>query len=590
MNKLKKLWHKAAAAGAAASLLLTGCASSQKVITVDPELVGTAEDPLLNYDDTINLTVFSQTANWSGKQTGWGATLLKDMFNIELTIIPDSDGTYETRMERGDLGDIVVWGSNGSEYQQAVELGRLFDWEEDDLLENYGDNILNYFSAAVEANRELNEDGKVYGIGNKMASDSDEHDLYLYNWGIRWDLYEELGYPEVNTLDDLADVLKQMQELEPTGDDGKKVYAASLWPDWDGAMAMNAKSLATCYYGYDELGLGLYDPATGDFYDALAEDGPYEEALRFYNKLYREGLLDPDSMTQTYDTMLAKVKNGDVLFSVFDYAGSTAYNTEAHMSENKIMRPLAPSQAHTMVYGLSDTGGERIWSIGANSVYPEKCMQLINWLCSTEGGLTTWYGIKGLMWDYDEDGNTYLTELGKACYDDSSYDLSGVEWTSPYTGETYTLSGTFNDGLIQINNETWAPGAINPDSASGECFSALTWASEQGDPKNDADASWREYTGAVTDQEYLNTTDYSVMPSINYSETTRDQELDLKWQQVITQIKQSSWNAIYAKSDEEFESILSEARRICGSYGYDECVKWCQEEAARKFALQQELE
>jgi len=44
-------------------------------------------DSILNNEETINLTVFSQLANWSGAQTGWGATLLKDKFNIELNII-----------------------------------------------------------------------------------------------------------------------------------------------------------------------------------------------------------------------------------------------------------------------------------------------------------------------------------------------------------------------------------------------------------------------------------------------------------------------------------------------------------------------
>ena len=78
-----------------------------------------ADDPLLNNEETINLTVFSQTANWSGAQTGWGATLLKDKFNIELTIIPDTNGAYQTRMESKNLGDIIIWGSNGEEIGRA---------------------------------------------------------------------------------------------------------------------------------------------------------------------------------------------------------------------------------------------------------------------------------------------------------------------------------------------------------------------------------------------------------------------------------------------------------------------------------------
>ena len=43
--------------------------------------------------DPIRLEVYSQLANYNGLQTGWGATLMKDMFNVELVIIPDSEGT-----------------------------------------------------------------------------------------------------------------------------------------------------------------------------------------------------------------------------------------------------------------------------------------------------------------------------------------------------------------------------------------------------------------------------------------------------------------------------------------------------------------
>ena len=94
--------------------MLAGCSSKTSSSSTS------SADSILNNEETINLTVFSQLANWSGAQTGWGATLLKDKFNIELNIIPDTSGAYQTRMESGDLGDIVVWGNNGDQYQSAV--------------------------------------------------------------------------------------------------------------------------------------------------------------------------------------------------------------------------------------------------------------------------------------------------------------------------------------------------------------------------------------------------------------------------------------------------------------------------------------
>ena len=99
----------------------------------------------------------------------------------------------------------------------------------------------------------------------------------MYSWDLRWDLYSQLGYPEIKNLDDLLAVFKKMKEICPTDELGNETYAASLWPDWDGNMVMYVKALATAYYGYDELGFGLYNPTNGEFYDALDENGPYIE-------------------------------------------------------------------------------------------------------------------------------------------------------------------------------------------------------------------------------------------------------------------------------------------------------------------------
>lgn len=582
--KLKRILSRGLCLLVGASLM-GGCAYNQKVVTVSPEDAGTERDSLINNEETMTLTVFSQIANWSGKQIGWGGVLLKDLFNVELNIIPDVSGAYETRMEKGDLGDIVIWGDNGTDYKQAVDQGRLFDFEEDNLVETYGKDMEKYFSEGLEANRALNADGKIYALANNMASDPSQHDLFIYNWGLRWDLYEKLGKPAVGTLDDLVEVLAKMQQLSPTGDDGKKTYAASLWPDWDGNVVMNPKCLAQAYYGYDELGIGLMDPYTGTYYDALGENSPYVEGLRFYNKLYQKGLLDPDSMTQTYDQMQAKVRSGNVLFSTQDYAGSLLFNTDEHLAKDQLFAPMVPTQARTAVWGLSTVGNERLWSIGAKSIYPEKAMQILNWLYTPEGAMTIWYGIEGLMWDINDKGEMYFTELGEQCSKDPATDLTGVEWTSPYTGKTYTLSGTFNDGMLQFNNTTWAVGANNPDASSGEKFSYQTWDSMMGEPKNAAQADWRETTGAITEQECLDNTDYSFIPMANYAESTRSPELELKWQQVIKVLKQGSWKAMYAKSDAEFDSLIAQTLSECKGYGYDECVEWGKDEAAAMYQM-----
>ncbi len=541
--------------------------------------------------DPIQIEVYSQLANYSGRQTGWGATLLKDLFNVELVIIPEQDGTYQTRTQAGNLGDIVVWGNNGENYKQAISNGLLLEWDEDDLAETYAPYIWTNYADALASNRQVSEDdGKLYGFGMDVGTSRGGHRSFMYSWDLRWDLYSQLGYPEIKNLDDLIEVFKQMKEICPKDELGNETYAASLWPDWDGNLVMYVKATATAYYGYDELGFGLYDPNTGDYYDALDENGPYIEMLRFYNKLYREGLLDPNSMTQTYDEMGQKVKVGGVFWGIFNYASSMVYNTTAHLSDGKMMYSRVPDEATPIVYGLSTLGGNRIWSVGSKAEYPELCLAILDFLATPEGSMTMWYGPRGLMWDYDENGGMYFTELGDACNKDSKYDLTGVEWTSPYTGKTYTLSGNFNDGCIQANNTTYTKDAINPDSKLGEAFNKDTWVSVQNAVSYPIQEDWRNWANAsLADIYFENIGHYTVMPDLSYSESSKDDTLKVKWEQCAKSITTNSWLAIYAKADGEFDMHIRNMINQCNSYGYADCLEWSKGEAATKWQLTQEI-
>lgn len=137
------------------------------------------------------------------------------------------------------------------------------------------------------------------------------------------------------------------------------------------------------------------------------------------------------------------------------------------------------------------------------------------------------------------------------------------------------------------NNTTWAQGAVNPDS-NGERYHKLTWASQMGEPKSDADSDWRAVTGAEGTQSYMETTSYQVFPAApNFSVEEKDAELQLKWDQCKECIKNGSWKAMYAASDAEFSALVEEMRTAADAYGYQDCISWCQEQAAIRFAAQE---
>lgn len=533
--------------------------------------------------DPINITIYSQLANYSGELTGWFAELMKQKYNVVMTIIPDSDGTFDTRMESGDLGDIVIFGSTGNQYQRAATSGMLFDWNEDDILSDYGPYVKAHMPYALENNANLNNSigagDVVYGFGHNVATSTEDHEAFFYTMDLRWDLYKELGYPEVNTIDDLYNLFVSMKEICPTDEAGNETYAVSMWPDWDGNMVMYVKAFATCYWGYDEMGFGLYDVETGKYHDALEPDGPYLKSLKFFNKLYQAGLVDPNSITQTYDKMSEKAQNGGIFFSIFDYAGSALYNSEDHLTAGKGMYPMVPKDASPLCYGMNVMGGNRVWTIGANTEYPELCMAIINYLTTPEGYMTYWYGPKDVCWYYDENGNSCLTELGEQAYKDRKGTIMPAEWGGI----------SFNEGTFQANNTTWSRDASNPDS-NGETYNCDNWVSRRADTDYDILNDWRDRTGCYNAQEYLNTTNYKVSLATSYSESSKSDELEIIWEQVKNTIVTSSWNAIYAESDEEFDKIVADMTAKVKEYDPNgECLAWCENEAAIRCGLEDQV-
>lgn len=530
-------------------------------------------------NEVIKLNVYSQLANFSGKQIGWSADILKKKFNVELNIIPEGDGVFETRMTSGNLGDIVVWGADNDKYPLAVKNNLLFGWEDDNVLDEYGPYIKKNMPDALKKNKELTKtitngaSDKLYGFGANVALNSKDHESFFYTWDTRWDLYKKLGYPKIKNLQDYHKMLKNMQKLCPSDDSGNKVYAVSLWPDWDDAMVMYVKAMATAYYGYDELALGLYDPTNGKYHDALEENGPYLELLKWFNDLYQDGLIDPDSMTQTYDEMIAKVQNGGTLFSIFNYSGSLGYNTKEHTSAGKLMYCMKPEDASPIVYGMNTQGGDRVWSIGAKTEYPEKCMEIINYLATPEGRMTMEYGPKGYTWDYDDQKHAYLTDVGMKCQKDKNTTMGGG------------YKGSYHDGELQINNVTWSLDASNPDS-DGETYNKESWASYNATPSSDIEKDWRDKTGCTTINEYMEKGKYTVAPGTSFSKETQDTTLKTTWNQVTTEIKNSSWKAIYAKSDKKFDSVVASMKKSAKKYGYDKCVEWSRNQASRRKALE----
>jgi len=530
--------------------------------------------------ELYKIDVYTQMGNYAGKQVGWFGKIVKDKFNMELNIIPTADGVYQTRMASGKLGDLILFGSDGAQFIDAIEANMLLDWYEGDLLEVYGPDIKKNIPRALQQNADVFGGGtKCYGFGYDVSSSAKHIDAAFYHPDIRFDLYQRIGSPQIPNLMGYLDVLKRMVDIEPTSDSGFPAYAISLFKDWDGDLVMSVKCMGA-FYGYDEFGFTLYHAETNTTHPVLDNNSMYIQGLKFFNKAKQMGILDPDSATQTFSDLVEKYADGRVYWSIFNWLGPSNYNTAERLAQGKGMFAVAARDQKNIVYGTSIFGKERIWSIGSKAKKPERIMELINWLCTPEGVMTNHWGPQGVTWDYDENNKAYLTPLGIEIQDGNKK----AQMPASAGG------GQYVDGENKMNNTTFTMNDINP--VTGERYNKDFWSSELARVTNPAKKAWQEAMGVMTEDDYLEKGNFkSLVVASDYVKPKRGDELEQKYVQVSNAIKNGSWRAIYAENDAEFDRIVREMTGQAKAFGYDECVRWDQEQGKiRAAAVRRALE
>lgn len=583
---IKKLVTLGLAVSMVASLAACGSGSSSESSTTASS--STAAGSSAAQKELYKIDVFTMLGNKAGDQPGWFAKVVKDKFNIEMNMIASNveggDTKFATMMASGDLGDLVVFGSDtDNKWQDALKANALYDWTKDGLVDKYGKDLVANYSKALEKNKINFGNGKsIYGIGYKaanMPNGSSEGEYMTEQSDLRWDLYEKLGKPAINNTDDLLNVLKEMQKLEPKSESGKPTYAFTMWQDWDGNLMMNTKVFAALFGydegdGYNDAGFTLYNPETGDTQDALDPNGWYLKTLKMYFKANQMGLVDPDSISQKFEDVMNKYKDGQALFCWFPWLDNM-YDTPERNAAGKGFRYVPMKDQKIISYGFNERGAERIISIGAKAEKPDRIMELINWMYTDEGSMIIYNGPEGLTWEIKE-GKPVLTEFGKKALPNNAVDVP-----AEFGG------GNFKDGQSQINFEPTDRNAVN--KATGEPYDYRLWTSYLKDNPTKLVADWRAAMGgALTAKEYVINNKLFVLKKPVYTgkaAEVRPNQLIQKQGQVATVIKQYSWKLIFAKDQAQFDQLLQEMDKKARGLGYDEVVKWNKDHFAQTYEL-----
>lgn len=522
-----------------------------------------------DYREPITLTVFSEVANFAGEQSGWFAKEVKDRFNITLKFVSSNvdSNAFTTAITSEDLGDIVCWGDMGEHFVTALNADLLLDMSDIDM--SAYPTLNTYFTKAFQKVTDFcaaqGKEGK-YGFSYSVAMEDDawaELTDPTYALQIRFDAWEKAGKPELKTLEDLPAFLKALQDAVPENENGEKVYAYGGFGDWEDCVMKFTWDLMT-FYGYKEADFLGVNYATGDVVNPLEENSLYYRALKVNNQLYRAGLFDPESVSQNFDTYTQKLSSGRYLMTLWGWITNN-YNS-AERAANKVgyttfmIEDSAPQQLT-----VSTAGGNRLWSLGADCEYPERALELIEWLCTEEGAIVQNYGPKGLCWDYDENGIPYMTDFGWQCQEDRKSTQMPAE----------NGGGTYEDGESKFNHETIKLEQMIPGKTYS--YSYKGWPCYAERYSTELSKAWsEEYADGATSgiDLYRKIGKVSVVPSVVISWSFPEMSDAAKANRALFApvMKQGSWQCVYAETDEQFDELWNSMVATCKSYGYDDFV------------------
>ena len=509
----------------------------------------------------ITLDIYDVAANYQGLQTGWFGKIVKDKFNIELNIIAPQvagDAIFQTRASSGNLGDIVILES--TQFNDCLSAG---------LIKDISDKItsspnLMKFSKQIKTFNEAlpgNSAGKYYGIPTEMMDTSPtsvtQERIYSLPQ-LRWDLYNKIGAPELKNLDDLLNAFVELRKIHPTNEKGDPAYPLSLWPDWDGGDGMigiaNVVQLTT-WYGDKIKGSAVLRP-DGTFYPLTDKAGAYYKMLKFLNKAKRMGVVDPDSGTQDWNSVCAKISNGQVDFIWYTWEIGF-WNTTARYTDGTAFC-FIPVQDQ-LYYTDSDAyfGSGRVFGIGSNvdGEKYERIMQFLDWYASPEGCEYQHIGLKGFNYE--------VLSNGKYNQINDNALMDNLPVPDEFGG------GGYSDGNNAINQWICKSECTNPNT--GEIYAPQYWASTKERNMTQMRRDWeKKYDATDATNWMVKNNKITVSPSVSVSLPSDDPDISVIRNSVNHEVCDASWRMIFAKDDAEFDKMWDAMTKEVKGFGFDQ--------------------
>lgn len=319
--------------------------------------------------------------------------------NVEFVAVPRSEevSKVQTMMSSGTGADIMLC------YTTSVVEGFYNDGGTYDLApyidgEGQAENLKKYIGEEC-MNIARNADGALWAVAARRASTAQDEIF------IRKDWLDALNMEIPTTIDEMYDYLVQCKNNNP---DGQTDVLASSFLDCK--QLVGPMALSFCESVLDEKQWNIYGSNVATL--VYGDDGMVEY-YRWMNKLYNEGLIDPEYYTHNdfAQTTKENIVSGklasfelDANYQIDASRGSLLVNLQQN-NPNADIISIAPMQNANdgQVYNAGYTMNGAYVFVPKTCANPEAAVTYLDWLATEKGGFVIYNGFEGEHYTMEDD-------------------------------------------------------------------------------------------------------------------------------------------------------------------------------------------
>lgn len=367
--------------------------------------------PWTGEEVTLEFFWFDTGNDYSKTDSPIVAKLLEMMGNvtIECQLLPLDD--YDTKMPimcaDGEIPDFFIV-RNPMSYISQYGSDIFLDYNE---YSEYMPNILAWAEKIERFDSVVNAEGQRFAIPCGFGDDENIQEIWLYNTGA----LEAIGMEVPQTAEEFYNCCKAYVEKGLPG-----YPLQSIW-----GMGMVNGGISQMFKRMGDKSLVYYDNWEKSWScGPLREDSNYKDYLTFLNSLYEIGAYNPEVDSQTDEASRDNIYRGDFLFTYFyqETYGTNPYEPgvawKDYAADWQILPFTTPEGTDRTVYVTSPMDGPVSWSCmtGVDCEYPELVTALLDLMHTDECITLKGFGVEGVSFEYDENGNPQFTDNMATAY------------------------------------------------------------------------------------------------------------------------------------------------------------------------------